>query len=350
MKIGVIGGSGYVGGELLRLLLRHPNAEISSVTSKKYSGEFLHRVHANLRGATEMKFMDHDVEKVASTSELVFTSVPHGMSMKVIPRLLSGGIKVIDMAADFRLKDPKDYLTWYGKEHPFPDLLGKSVYGVPELYRDEIRKASLVSAPGCMAVTSILALSPLVKNKVIDNKRIIVDAKIGSSGAGVNPTASTHHAERSGVVRPYKPVGHRHTGEIEQELSRLQGEKVTVSMSPHAVNIVRGILCTSHVFPTNSISVPEMWKIYRGFYKDEPFIRYVRDHHGLYRYPDPKIVIGSNYCDIGFEIDERGGRIVIMSAIDNLMKGAAGSGIQAFNTMLRVDERTGLEAIGLHPA
>lgn len=349
MRVGIIGASGYVGGELLRLLLLHPKVEVTVVTSRKYEGEYVHRVHANLRGLTDLQFSEQNLDGIGDKCDLVFTSVPHGTAIKVIPSLIETGVKVVDMSADFRLKNPKDYVKWYGYEHPSPELLEKFVYGVPELHREEIKNASNVAAPGCMAVTSILALAPLVKNHLIDEKHIVVDMKIGSSGAGVKPSLGTIHAERYGVIRPYKPVGHRHTGEIEQELSALSGNQLIVSMSPHAVNMVRGILCTAHVFVDREMTVGELWKTYRGFYVNEPFIRYIRDKKSLYQFPDPKIVIGSNFCDIGFEIDGRASRLVVLSATDNLMKGAAGSGVQCMNVMSSFDERTGLESAALHP-
>ncbi|MCP8321949.1 MAG: N-acetyl-gamma-glutamyl-phosphate reductase, partial [archaeon] len=259
------------------------------------------------------------------------------------------GMKIIDLSADFRLKNPEDYKKWYGYEHPYPDLLEKFVYGVPELHREEIKKSSLIACPGCMAVASILALAPLVKSNAIDKDKIIVDAKIGSSGAGGAPSPATHHAVRFGVIRPYKPVGHRHTAEIEQELNQISGDNVKVAMSAHAVNVVRGILSTCHVFTLKPFTISDLWKIYRGFYQKEPFIRFVRDKKGLYKLPDPKVVIGSNYCDIGFEVDEHVNRIVAFSAIDNLMKGAAGTAVQNMNIMLGIDEKTGLQSPGLHP-
>ncbi len=350
MKVGIIGASGYVGGELLRILLQHEKVEVEFATSRRYAGEYVFRVHPNLRGLTDLQFTDLTPEQMASRCDIVFTSVPHGESVKIMPRLVESGLKIIDLSADFRLHNPEDYEKWYGYKHPYPYLLKQFVYGVPELHRDEIRNAKYVASPGCMAVTSILALAPFVKAGLIDTKHIVVDSKIGSSGGGTKPTLGTHHAERYGVIRPYKPVGHRHTAEIEQEISLLANEKVTVSMTPHAVNTVRGILCTIHTYPTKSLIVPEVWKTLRGFYREEPFIRFVRDRKGLYRYPDPKVVIGSNFCDIGFEIDEHAKRLVLLSATDNLVKGAAGSAVQCMNVMAGFDERTGLRVGGLHPA
>ena len=349
MKVGIIGASGYVGGELLRILLSHPDVEVACATSRKHAGQYIFRVHSNLRSMTNLQFIDQNIEEVVKNSDLVFTAVPHGSAVDIMPRLVQSGIKIVDMSADFRLKDPQGYVKWYGYDHPNPELLSKFIYGLPELRREQIKLSSLVSCPGCMALTSILALSPLVRERIVDTSKMIVDAKIGSSGGGAHESAGTNHAERYGVIRPYKPVGHRHTAEVEQELGIICDSKVIVSMSMHGVNIVRGILCTGHVFLNRVVTVQELWKIYRKSYGEEPFVRLVMDKQGIYRYPDPKVVVGSNYCDIGFEIDDRASRLVVMAATDNLVKGAAGNGVQCMNLMLGLDERSGLRAASIHP-
>ncbi|NMJ86400.1 MAG: N-acetyl-gamma-glutamyl-phosphate reductase [Thaumarchaeota archaeon] len=349
MKVGVVGASGYVGGELLRLLVTHPKIDLTTVTSRQYAGEYVHRVHPSLKGFTELTFSPVDLDKLSSNCDLIFTSVPHGKAVGIVKKLYDTGVKIIDLSADYRLNDPKAYVEYYGWEHPHPELLMRSVYGIPELHRDEIKNSQLVSCPGCMAVTSILAIAPLVKNGLIDLDHVIVDSKIGSSGAGGKPSAGTHHAMRYGVVRPYKPVKHRHTAEIEQEISIIAQSEVKISMSPHAVNIVRGILCTNHTFLKKQITIQELWKMYRAMYKGEPFIRFIRDTKGLYKYPDPKFVIGSNFCDIGFDVDEKNSRLVAMSASDNLMKGAAGSAVQCMNVMNGLDESDGLRYAPINP-
>jgi N-acetyl-gamma-glutamyl-phosphate/LysW-gamma-L-alpha-aminoadipyl-6-phosphate reductase len=349
MKVGVIGASGYVGGELLRLLVTHPEIEVSTVTSRQQAGEYVHRVHPSLKNFITMTFSNMNIDKLTNSCDLVFVSVPHGKSSKIVSELLKSGIKIIDLSADFRLKNPEDYVKWYGWEHPFPDLLPKSVYGVPEFHREEIKNAQLVSCPGCMAVTSLLALKPLIENDVIDTDHIVVDSKIGSSGAGAKSNAGTHHALRYGVIRPYKPAKHRHTGEIEQELGLYSKIKVHVSMTPHAVNLVRGILTTNHVFLKKPMNDLELWKIYRNSYRNEIFIRLIRDKNGFYKFPDPKFVVGSNFCDVGFDVDEDNNRIVALSASDNLMKGAAGSAIQNMNVMFGYDEIAGLNLTPLTP-
>ncbi|MFQ5999893.1 MAG: N-acetyl-gamma-glutamyl-phosphate reductase [Candidatus Bathyarchaeia archaeon] len=349
MKVGIIGGSGYVGGELLRLLLFHPQVEVTMVTSRKYAGEFVFGVHPNLRGATQLKFLPLNLSDIAKNCDLVFTATPHGSSVDLVPKLLEMGLRVIDMSADFRLKNSDDYVKWYGWKHSHPELLKEAVYGLTELHREEIKNARLIACPGCMAIASILGLAPMVKAGVIEKDRVVVDAKIGSSGAGSAPSLASHHPERFGGVRPYKPVGHRHIAEIEQELNLLTNEPVTISFSTHAVNIVRGILSTIHVFLTKSLTDKDVWKIYRSCYQGEPFIRLVKYKKGLHRLPDPKVVMGTNFCDIGFEFDPHTNRLVILSAIDNIMKGAAGQGVQCLNVVLGVDEKTGLESMGFHP-
>lgn len=350
LRVGVIGGSGYTGGELLRLLLGHPQVEIAQTTSREYGGEYVFRIHPNLRGLTGLQFSKPDLEKTVKECDLVFIATPHGVSSKLVPRLLEAGLKVIDLSADFRLRNPEDYPRWYGWAHPHPELLQKAVYGVPELHRSEVKKAQLVACPGCMAVASILALAPIAKERLFEEDKVVVDVKIGSSGAGAKPSRSTHHAERAGVIRPYKPTGHRHTAEIEQELNWVAGSgAVKVSMSAHAVNVVRGILVTAHLFLKKKTGLAEVWKAYRGFYQNEPFIRLVRDKKGLYKLPDPKTVIGSNFCDIGFDLDEHVNRLVVLGAIDNLMKGAAGIAVQNLNLMMGWDEKAGLLPPALYP-
>ena len=349
MKVGVIGASGYVGGELLRLLISHPKVEISMVVSRQRVGEYVHRVHPSLKGFISATFSPMDIEKVTSLCDFVFTSVPHGKSNKIVKELYDRGMKVVDLSADFRLRNPKDYIKWYGWEHPFPDLLTQSVYGIPEFHRKDIERAKLVSCPGCMAVTSLLAIRPLIQYGIVDTNHIVIDSKIGSSGAGAISNAGTHHAMRYGVIRPYKPAKHRHTGEVEQELGIAAGQPIKVSMSPHAVNLVRGILVTNHLFFKAPIQELELWKVYRSSYENEPFVRLIRDKKGLYKFPDPKFVVGSNFCDIGFDIDEDNGRIVALSASDNLMKGAAGSAIQNMNVMQGFGETEGLRFTPLTP-
>jgi LysW-gamma-L-alpha-aminoadipyl-6-phosphate/LysW-L-glutamyl-5-phosphate reductase len=348
LKVSVLGASGYAGGELLRLLSNHPACEIEHITSKRYAGEPVYRVHPNLRGTSELKFEDYSSDTV-SGSDIVFAALPHGRSAELVSGLVEKGKKVIDLSADFRLKDSRAYEEYYGYKHVREDLLEKSVYGLPELHRKELRTAGLVSVPGCMATASILSLAPLVASELIDTEKVVVDAKIGSSGAGVSPTLASHHSERSEGVRPYKTVSHRHIAEIEQELAPLTKQKVRVSFTPHAVNMVRGVLATTHAFFKGPASKKDVWKAYRGSYSEEPFVRMVSDNKGLYGLPNPKANVGTNFCDIGFEIDPHSNRLVVFSALDNLTKGAAGQAVQCFNIMSGIDEEMGLKTLALHP-
>lgn len=348
IRVSIVGASGYVGGEILRILSLHQHVEIVSLTSRQYAGEYVHKAHPNLKGIINAKFTGDDPLKASSNADVVFLALPHKASVKVVPKLMETGVRIIDMSADFRLKSPESYVRWYGYEHPYPDLLKKFVYGLAELHRDELKGAKYVSVPGCMASASIIGLAPLVK-KYAPAGPIIVDAKIASSGAGGKPSPSTHFSERYGVIRPYKPTGHRHTGEIEQELSGVANRKIDVAMSAHAVNMVRGILTTSHFMTDSGAKLPDIWKAYREFYTAEPFVRFMMDKTGIYRFPDPKVVIGSNFADVGFDIDPYINRIVVLTAIDNLMKGAAGSAVQSMNLMFGLNEKEGLNMAALHP-
>jgi N-acetyl-gamma-glutamyl-phosphate/LysW-gamma-L-alpha-aminoadipyl-6-phosphate reductase len=349
LRIGIVGGSGYVGGELLRLLLLHPEAEVTTVTSRQSTGEYVFSTHPNLRGLTQLKFVPLDIAELGKNCDVIFTATPHGGSVNLVPKLLDAGLKVIDMSADFRLKNPADYDKWYGWKHAHPELLKEAAYGLPELHRQQIKNARLVACPGCMATATILALAPFVKADFIEKNRIVVDVKIGSSGAGSKPTITSHHPERFSGVRPYKVIEHRHIAEIEQELNSLTSEAVTVAFTPHAVNMVRGILSTVHVFPKNPLTLKDVWKTLRAQYEGEPFIRFVKYQKGAYQLPDPKVTVGTNFCDIGFELDPHANRLVLFSAIDNMVKGASGQGVQCLNILMGIDETTGLKSTGFHP-
>jgi N-acetyl-gamma-glutamyl-phosphate/LysW-gamma-L-alpha-aminoadipyl-6-phosphate reductase len=349
LKIGIIGGSGYVGSELLRLLLLHPEVEVTMVTSRQTAGEYVFNTHPNLRGITQLKFVPLDTAELSKNCDLVFTATPHGGSVNLVPKLLEAGLKVIDMSADFRLKNPADYETYYGWKHAHPEMLKDAAYGLPELHREEIKTAKIIACAGCEATAAILALAPIVKAGLVEKDKIVVDLKIGSSGGGSKPTVASHHPERSSGVRPYKVVGHRHIAEVEQELNALSSEPITISFTPHAVNIIRGILATIHTFPKQKIENKDLWRAYRGMYGNEPFIRLVKYQKGPCQLPDPKVTVGTNFCDVGFEIDEHANRLILFSAIDNMVKGAAGQGVQCLNILMGLDETTGLKSTGFHP-
>lgn len=347
MRVGVVGASGYVGGETLRLLVNHPKVEITTVTSRQHAGQYLHRVQPSLRGFTDLVFSELDYDRMSDRCDIIVTAVPHGSATEIVKAFYDRDIRVIDLSADYRLHDPPAYEKWYGWKHPHPEYLDRAVFGIPELHRERIRTAKMVACPGCMAVTSVLALAPLVQNDIVDRDHIVVDSKIGSSGAGAGK--GTAHAMRAGVIRPYKPSRHRHTGEIEQELSGLAGSKIRISMSPHAVDVVRGILCTNHTFLKQDIDAKSLWRIYREAYGKEKFVRLIRDKSGPHKFPDPKFLVGSNFCDIGFDIDDDNDRLIALSASDNLMKGAAGSAVQNLNVMCGFDEMEGLRYTPLTP-
>ena len=349
VRIGIIGGSGYVGSELLRLLLLHPQAEVTMVTSRQSAGEYVFNVHPNLRGLTQLKFVPLDVAELQKNCDLIFTATPHGGSVNLVPKLLEIGLKVIDMSADFRLKNPADYESYYGWKHAHPEMLKDAVYGLPELHREEIKNAKIIACPGCMATSAILGLAPVVKAGMVEEDKIVVDLKVGSSGGGSKPTASSHHPERFGGVRPYQVAGHRHTAEVEQELNALGSEPVKISFTPHAVNMVRGILATIHTFPKQKLENKDLWRALRGMYGNEPFVRLVKYQKGPYQLPDPKVTLGTNFCDVGFEIDEHANRLLLFSAIDNMTKGAAGQAVQCMNIQLGIDETAGLKSTGFHP-
>lgn len=344
ISVSIIGGSGYTGGELLRLLLFHPFVEIKQVTSESYTGKFVYKLHPNLRKSTSIKFVSAiELEEC----DLLFLCLPHNSSQNKINEFKKLAPKIIDLSADFRLKDSIEYEKWYGHKHSRPDLLGEFIYGIPEIHRDEMKNAKYISSAGCNATASILALYPLFKNDLVEEERTVIEVKAGSSEGGNKVNDGSHHPERSGVVRSYMPTQHRHTAEMLQELSF--GKKINIHFSATAIDMVRGLLATCHVFLKKDLQEKDIWKIYRDAYGNEPFIRIVKESEGIYRYPEPKLLSGTNYCDIGFKKDDFSNRLVVISAIDNLMKGAAGQALQAFNIMHGFDERTGLEFTGLHP-
>jgi N-acetyl-gamma-glutamyl-phosphate/LysW-gamma-L-alpha-aminoadipyl-6-phosphate reductase len=358
MRVAIIGGSGFAGGTLLQLLLQHPKVEITLVTSRSLVGKYVHMVHPNLKSISKnLKFELLKVEDVKAKCDLAFTAVPHGASMEIVPDLLSAGLKVIDLSADFRIKDATIYQHYYSA-HKNPEVIKKAVYGIPELHRKEIKTANLIACPGCHASSGIFALAPLVKEGLIETHNIIIDSKTGSSGAGHEVSEDTHHPFREGSIRPYAMTGHRHTAEIEQELQfvmdgkyTIDPPKVRVGFSAHGDNIIRGILSTCHAFIKPGLELDDkiITKAYRQFYKDEPFVRFVKQVTGIYRLPDPKLIAGTNYVDIGFELDVHIKRIVALCALDNLVKGAAGSAVQCMNIIGGFDETTGLMFPGLFP-
>ena len=339
ISVSIAGASGYAGGELLRLLLGHADAEVRQITSERFAGKFAQRVHPNLRGLTRLRF-----STLAELTEcdVLFLCLPHGESSRRIDDFRRVARRVIDLGADFRLRDPAEYERFYGGPHPRPDLLGSFVYGIAELTRDALAGADLVACAGCNATAAILGLRPLYQAGVADSA--VIEVKVGSSEAGNRSTPGSHHPERSGAMRSYKPTGHRHLAEIRAALG---GE---IHFSATSVEMVRGVLATCHVFVNRDLDDKALWRIYRRAYAQEPFVRIVKERSGIHRYPDPHLLGGSNYCDVGFERDPLANRVVVLSAIDNLMKGAAGQAVQAFNVMHGLPETRGLKFPGLHPA
>ncbi|WP_292461098.1 N-acetyl-gamma-glutamyl-phosphate reductase [Methanothermococcus sp.] len=341
ITVSIIGGTGYTGSELLRILSNHPEVEIKYITSRKMDGVKITKIHPNLKG---IKNLDNITFKNISPedidSDFVFCATPHGASMKIVPKLYEKGMKIIDLSGDYRFEDIGTYEEWYNLEHT-----GKldAVYGLPELHREEIKKANLVANPGCFPTGSILALAPLVKEGIVED-RIIVDSKTGVSGAGVNPSETTHFPNVNENINPYKLTTHRHSPEIEKELEKLTNKNIKLSFTPHLVPITRGILTTTHTFLKENVDRGQIIDIYEKFYKNEPFVRIFDEE-----VPTLTGVRGSNFCDIGgFEVD-RHGRLVVVSAIDNLVKGASGQAIHNMNLMAGFNETESLLCGGLKP-
>ncbi len=342
VDVSIVGGSGYVGGELLRLLLFHPQVDVKQITSASQTGKFAHSAHPNLRGVTDLQFSHPDTLEAC---DLLFLAQPHGYAAKHIEQFAGLAGRIIDTSADFRLQNTDAYAQWYGEAHPAPEWLQKFVYGLPERYREELAGASYASGVGCNATVTNLALLPLARAGLLAGGKVIADVKVGSSEGGARPNEGSHHPERSGAVRSFRPTGHRHQAEVQQ----VAGDNFELYMSVTSVELVRGALVTAHCLLNEALEEKDLWKIYRQAYKSEPFIRLVKQKSGIFRYPEPKLLAGSNYCDVGFEVEEGSQRVVIIAALDNLMKGAAGSAVQTMNVMLGWPETTGLEFPGLHP-
>lgn len=342
IRVSIVGASGYAGGELLRLLLFHPGVELAQVTSESHAGEYVHQQHPNLRKRTQLQFVS---QQALQPCDVLFLALPHGEAQKKIDHYFGLAPRLVDLSADYRLKDLGMYKKWYGHDHEAPQHIGRFVYGLPELHRAEIKTAVGVSGVGCNATASILALLPLVKASLLKpDQPVVVDVKTGSSEGGASVNPGSHHPEKSGAIRTYAATGHRHTAEVIQELGL-----TNVHLTMTAVELVRGVLATAHAFVKPGVTEKELWKAYRAAYSSEPFVRIVKDRTGIHRVPDPKILSGSNYVDVGFELDADTGHVVSLCAIDNLVKGAAGSAVQAFNLMCGFDETAGLEFPGLHP-
>ncbi|MFY9176686.1 MAG: N-acetyl-gamma-glutamyl-phosphate reductase [Caldicoprobacterales bacterium] len=342
IKVSVLGATGYGGIELIRLLASHPKVDIYKLVSHSYSGKSLADVYPNFTAYKNITLSSLDVDEIAEGSHVVFTSLPHGTSSKIIPLLYEKGVRIIDLSGDFRYISPEVFEKWYGYKHPHPELLDDSVYGLPELHKENIKNAQLVGNPGCYPTGAILTLAPLVANKLIDYTSIIIDSKSGATGAGRATSVDLNFCEVNENMKAYKVATHRHTSEIEQELGLLAGKDITLSFTPHLLPIKRGILSTIYASLLNNLTFDDVYTLYKDFYKDAPFVSIYPEG----KFPEVKHVNGSNQCHIGFTIDSRTNRIILVSAIDNLVKGAGGQAIQNMNIMFGLEETTGLPQLG----
>jgi N-acetyl-gamma-glutamyl-phosphate reductase len=344
IRVGIIGASGYTGAELARLLCRHSGVEVTVVTSRQYEGKTLGEIFPSLRDRVELICEDPASADLPDRADLFFTAVPHQTAMAVVPPLLEAGKKVIDLSADFRLHDGTIYEQWY-QPHTAPQYLSEAVYGLPELHRAAIASARLVANPGCYPTSVLLGLAPLLKAGCLEPDSLIIDSKSGTSGAGRVAQTGSLFCEVTDGFRAYKIGEHRHTPEIEQEVSGLCGRSVTVSFTPHLVPMSRGIFSTIYAGLVGKITTQEIHALYRDYYGAEPFIRLCAPGS----YPATQYVRGSNFCDLGFKVDDRTGRIIILAVIDNLVKGAAGQAVQNMNLMCGFPEGQGLEVVPLFP-
>jgi N-acetyl-gamma-glutamyl-phosphate reductase len=345
IRAAIVGATGYTGVELIRLLIGHPAVEIAALTTESYADLPIGEVFPSMSGLLEMTLKKLDPPEVAKVADVIFLALPHKTSMAAAVELLPFGRKVIDLSADFRLRDPAIYRRWYGVDHVAPTLLREAVYALPEVYRRQLAVARLAAVPGCYPTAALLGLLPLMKWEAIDPDSVVIDAISGASGAGRKPELPLHFSELEGNFKAYNVASHRHTPEIEQELSRWIGREVLVTFTPHLASTVRGILATITATLVASKAVEELLALYREQYEHEPFVRILREG----RFPETKQVCGSNFCDIGVAVDHRTRRCIVVVAIDNLVKGASGQAVQAMNVMSGLDERTGLQSPALFP-
>ncbi len=346
MIASIIGATGYTGGELLRLLLNHKKTELGILTSESYVGKKVSDVHPHLSDFIDQSFVAFDAEEVIKGSDVIFAALPHGASNEIISKIysLNEDTTLIDLSGDFRFDDLSVYQEWYKIAHSDPELNKKAVFGLPEIYKEKIKKAKLVANPGCYPTSAILGAAPLLNEKLV-KKDVIVDSKSGVSGAGKKLTSVTHFPEANENFSAYGVANHRHSPEIQQEMEKLFGGGVNLSFTPHLVPINRGILTTIYMNLNNFMQTSEVLDLFNDFYKDAPFVRVLEEG----KLPQVKAVSGSNYCDIGVKSDKRTGRVIVITAIDNLVKGASGQAIQNMNIIMDFDEREGLKVVPLYP-
>lgn len=346
INVGIVGSTGYTGTELIRFLAKHPEVKIAGVTSQSYVGQRYSDIFPNTEGFIDLECEEQDMEVLLAKSDVIFTALPHGVSMEVVAVAEAKGKKVIDLGADYRFDSVKVYEEWYKVQHKTPELAEKAVYGLPEIHRQDIKGSQVVGNPGCYPTSIILGLAPLLKNNLIKTETLIIDSKSGVSGGGRGLNLGFHYAECNENLKAYNIGAHRHTPEIEQELGKLAGKELTVSFTPHLIPMTRGILSTIYASLHNAeTSTEKILALYRDFYKQEFFVRI----HPEGRYPQTKYVYGSNFCDIGIKFDARTGRVVVVSVIDNLVKGAVGQAIQNMNLLFELPEKTGIDYPGMWP-
>ena len=345
IKVGIIGSTGYAGGELVRILLGHKDVEIKWFGSRSYIDKKYASVYQNMFQIVDAVCLDDNMEELAEQVDVIFTATPQGLCASLINEEILSKVKVIDLSADFRIKDVNVYEKWYGIEHKSPQFIEEAVYGLCEINREDIKKARLVANPGCYTTCSILTAYPLAKEGLIDMSTLIIDAKSGTSGAGRGAKVANLYCEVNENMKAYGVATHRHTPEIEEQLGYASGEEVLINFTPHLVPMNRGILATEYAILTREVTYEEVKAIYDKYYGNEKFIRVLDE--GVY--PETKWVEGSNYVDIGFKIDPRTNRIIMMGAIDNLVKGAAGQAVQNMNLVFGLPEDEGLKLVPMFP-
>lgn len=345
IKVSIIGATGYTGSELVRILYRHPEVELVSLTTRSYIGMQMREVYPHLFKYNYLICEEADLAKIFDISDVVFIALPHGHAMPVALEAARYGKKVIDLGADFRFSDYQVYEEWYKVKHQAKELLPEAVYALPEINREEIKGAWLIANPGCYPTSAILALAPLLGEGLIDTGSIVVDSKSGVSGAGRGLSLGSHFSEVNENFKAYNVAAHRHTPEIEQVLSRIAGEQITITFTPHLLPITRGILSTVYAKLSSDAGVEQLRELYREYYKDEFFVRVLPDG----TLPQTKWVAGTNHCDIGLTVDKRTGRAIVITAIDNVVKGASGQAVQNMNIICDLPEDTALAGPGLYP-
>ena len=341
IKVGIIGATGYAGAELVRILKGHPDAEIVWLGSKSYTDRPFSEIYGSMFGIADEKCMGEDMQALAEAADVIFTATPQGLCASLVSEEILNKVKIIDLSADFRIKDASRYEAWYGIHHPSPQFLEEAVYGLPERNRDRIAKARIIATPGCYPTCSILSVCPAMKAGLIDPDTVIIDAKSGTTGAGRGAKTANLFCEVNENIKAYGVANHRHTPEIEDQLGLAAGKEIVLNFTPHLVPMERGILVTAYASLRKEVSWEEVRAVYDSFYENEKFVRVL----GSDRVPETRYVRGSNYADIGFRVDRRTNRLIMMGAIDNLVKGAAGQAVQNMNLMFGLQEEEGLTAV-----